>query len=684
MSGTNKERSSTKTAAYTSYLLQSRPDMLMVQGIYVDEGGFKLTVSNACGASYTEYLDWGSLENCLLLCAWIWRLYEPFVDPSITANPEPDKPQIFTIEIHEDLYRCNIRRVGTTIGRRTIIFDGKAPNNAKPDIIIKEQYIETSRRFNEGAILEKAHREKKTFPGVVRAGWSGPVKSGEKDLIVQWKDPKTGEIYERKKTRVVLLDKGGPIMDAKTPREVLVAMYDLLESEPLHQRQDALLIMQQVTRFLHKKRKILHRDISASNVLLRDAATTDESLADDLQEMCFASHLLRDRFGDPKSALSSKVVASTHFHSANRLDTKVLLIDFDMGEDQDYNGQGGDKKGPHERTVRRYLIMRWSWLMRHRQGTPIFMARDVVSAEENQGVYFLFSMPQLDQGLKTYQAAVGDRLIDFPPNELEICKIDVNQPLKPFKHKLRYDAESVFWLLLWWAIHALPVEEAPFYNRKEIPQDIWVTLTSGNNEIDPRDRFVRAFPRKIVHPIYEPLEELLKDMAAQLDGYPEKSEVPSRRKDEYIHEAFQRLILEFLCKRCDERFMTAEKSDKFRQPEESAGMKGLLSTKYKEEKSGASSSSRPVDTPPSREPRQKRKISYTVASGSPEIGEDAKDEDFRPGVSTIARISILVFTLSTEKATQLAHSGPVPAFLFTILRSGDKVNISCFVILCIV
>ena len=97
--------------------------------------------------------------------------------------------------------------------------------------MIKEQYIKTARRFNEGALLEKVHREKKNFPGVVRAGWDGPVKVGEKDLVVELEDPVTGETSKRKKTRMVLLDKGGSIMDAKTPREALVAMYDLLESE---------------------------------------------------------------------------------------------------------------------------------------------------------------------------------------------------------------------------------------------------------------------------------------------------------------------------------------------------------------------------------------------------------------------------------------------------------------------
>jgi len=222
LSDESEDEWSAENAAYTSYLLQTRPDRIMVQGIYVDPVavGFSLVVSNACGPSLTELLDWKNQGCCLLLCAWMWRLYEPWVDPSITANLEPDKPQTFTAKIHGDSYHCRIHSVGSGFGRRTIIFDSEAEsNNAESNVVIKEQYIETSGRFSEGAILGNVHREKKTFPGVVRTGWSGPVKSGEKDLIVGLKDPETGEIYERKKVRLLLLDGEGSIVDAKTPRE---------------------------------------------------------------------------------------------------------------------------------------------------------------------------------------------------------------------------------------------------------------------------------------------------------------------------------------------------------------------------------------------------------------------------------------------------------------------------------
>jgi len=58
--------------------------------------------------------------------------------------------------------------------------------------------------------------------------------------------------------------------------------------------------------------------------------------------------------------LSSKVLPSAHFYSTSpgRLDTGVLLIDFDMSEDQEPGNQGDDKKAPHARTVWQYPDMR--------------------------------------------------------------------------------------------------------------------------------------------------------------------------------------------------------------------------------------------------------------------------------------------------------------------------------------
>jgi hypothetical protein len=96
------------------------------------------------------------------------------------------------------------------------------------------------------------------------------------------------------------------------------------------------------------------------------------------------------------------------------------------------------------------------------QGTPTFIARAVVSGMQKRGHYRLKPMPKLNQEngvYDAYKAAVPDRLEAFPPNEEEYYENESDIPHEPFIHKLQYDAESVYWLLLWWAIHACPAED---------------------------------------------------------------------------------------------------------------------------------------------------------------------------------------------------------------------------------
>ena len=58
--------------------------------------------------------------------------------------------------------------------------------------------------------------------------------------------------------------------------------------------------------------------------------------------------------------------------------------------------------------------------------------------------------------LPRYKALYPDRVTDFLPSEKpeeSIIKVGVqNLPPEEFKHLLRYDAESVFWIILFWSI----------------------------------------------------------------------------------------------------------------------------------------------------------------------------------------------------------------------------------------
>ena len=207
--------------------------------------------------------------------------------------------------------------------------------------------------------------------------------------------------------------------------------------------------------------------------------------------------------------------------------------------------------------------MGWRMLMLCPQGTPTFIARDVVSGGQKEGDYKLNPMPQLNQANEAYKDAVPERLMAFPPNEGEFYSIGRDKPREPFKHRLQYDAESVFWLLLWWAILACPGGSSPDEN--EIQEKHWVALAGEQDEKwDPREHFIRNSLKGVFHPTYEPLQKLLQDMAKQLRGDHKQSKDEPRQQPDYLHEAFQRLIIEFLFDSYGKPFMVQQKGPKSR------------------------------------------------------------------------------------------------------------------------
>jgi hypothetical protein len=206
-------------------LLQARPDHISVQWISVHTDSFKLIVASACGVSCTQQLKWDEQASRRILRTWILCLYRPTnVDASTTVNTVDTVPT-FSIQCPGISYiGCSIRCVGGAFSRRTVIFD-----TADPNIVIKEQYIDASRQ-EEGSILGTIHHGG-TFPGVVRVGWHGTIKSDNGQTICV-----EGDNGAEEKRRLVMLDQAGSLMDATTLRDALIAIYDLLEGERMHKK----------------------------------------------------------------------------------------------------------------------------------------------------------------------------------------------------------------------------------------------------------------------------------------------------------------------------------------------------------------------------------------------------------------------------------------------------------------
>ena len=204
----------------------------------------------------------------------------------------------------------------------------------------------------------------------------------------------------------------------------------------------------------------------------------------------------------------------------------------------------------------------------------MFMARLARSPVVQQKKYVLTAMPQLQTefALKRYKICVGDRLKEFPENDDSLYKIKLDKDI-PYAHRLSYDTESILWLLFSWAAQIQPLKKGP---ENPIPATLWMDLTGGQGADDPRVGLVNNFRKNTCHPVYQDIETLLRSLLEQLDGYQEQiaqssnEQDPSRRKDDYLSEAFQREILDFIVKNIDAPFMLEKISPK-RRPKERGG-----------------------------------------------------------------------------------------------------------------
>jgi len=169
------------------------------------------------------------------------------------------------------------------------------------------------------------------------------------------------------------------------------------------------------------------------------------------------------------------------------------------------------------------------------------------------GKFDLPPMPDVAEELLEHYPQ--ERIKAFPVNEEDPIKIPRMTPVPtPFKHLLRYDAESVFWYLLWCCVQAQPAGKL---SKDQIPHEDWSILTGENDRRD--GHFIKAFPRGFLHSTYRELEPLLENMSMHLQGDLSYAKDERRKTDEYLHEVFQRLILNFLSANSMKDFMRTQK-----------------------------------------------------------------------------------------------------------------------------
>lgn len=199
--------------------------------------------------------------------------------------------------------------------------------------------------------------------------------------------------------------------------------------------------------------------------------------------------------------------------------------------------------------------------IKHRTGTPAYMARAVRNLNPPSGLFELPPMAAVNPGLEgTYHRILRDRHVDFDESKPEIFRIAEETEYKePFCHQLRFDAESVFWVLLWWSIQAQPKKPSAL---EPIEPTAWASLVDTNDTRN--ENFIRELDTNTLHSTYQPLYKLLNGMRKYLEGDLAFAKTGKRGHSEYLHEAFQRCILNFLFENDTKPFMDVEKDEESR------------------------------------------------------------------------------------------------------------------------
>ncbi|KAF9476045.1 hypothetical protein BDN70DRAFT_863871 [Pholiota conissans] len=297
-----------------------------------------------------------------------------------------------------------------------------------------------------------------------------------------------------------------PFINIRTPKDALMVIYDLLE----------------ITRHMYLTYQPLHCNLNCSNVfsmkvteamISPPAGITKTGKIDN--QFCSIRHLLNP--------------------SAEQYETSTLLLDFDLTYQKD-----------------------------RKMEVPRFQARAVrLNGPDKRLCFdrhkFYYNAPALvDLALPTYATLLPDRLARFPCEKVTATTIKFHDPQenihKPWHHRLHHDAESAHWLLLWWAITSSP----PNSPATLIGTALWIVLAGSSS--DGREQLITCSTLdNRLDPVYSPLENFLSDSWKSFSEDVFWATEAPYTDSEYVHESFQRYLLNFLVDRQDEAFMNSRK-----------------------------------------------------------------------------------------------------------------------------
>lgn len=203
-------------------------------------------------------------------------------------------------------------------------------------------------------------------------------------------------------------------------------------------------------------------------------------------------------------------------------------------------------------------VNRCCWLI-YIKGAPKVLARaaELQNPIRPSGDHvFLASMPTLSpEPHERYKTVLPDRWDRFPPTKAQIVNYQLKDK-RTWRHELRHDAESVLWLLVWWAVHAWPVTVRDWDDSRYIPHGPYKSLVG---DAMARGTYMCVFPKDALHQHYCGLLPLLVKLTSQLSGDYHWAVDGIFTHPDFVHEAFQRHIFEFLVNNKGASFMDLQR-----------------------------------------------------------------------------------------------------------------------------
>ena len=117
-------------------------------------------------------------------------------------------------------------------------------------------------------------------------------------------------------------------------------------------------------------------------------------------------------------------------------------------------------------------------------------------------------IPELSQqACAAYGKNYPERLVRFNPGPPHAVRIKGSINPSSLRHELRHDAESAFWLLLYWVLNAAAADGPT----TSVPTELWVLFAGTQMDLRPL-----KIPAHALDPSYAPLSELLGQLGEAL------------------------------------------------------------------------------------------------------------------------------------------------------------------------